>query len=60
MLTLNETRRLLMDRRLQVVAQATGIHYNTLKKIRDDDQANPTYVVIKLLSDYLEGKQDAT
>ena len=59
MLTLNETRRLLMDRRLQVVAQATGIHYNTLKKIRDDDQANPTYAVIKLLSDYLEGKQDA-
>ena len=57
MMTLDEIRRALLDRRLQVVAQATGIHYNTLKTIRDTEDANPTYRVVQSLSEYI--KRDA-
>jgi hypothetical protein len=34
------------------VAQATGIHANTLREVRDNPLANPTYKVFKLLNDY--------
>ena len=53
MLTLDEIRTRLKDRRLPVVAQATGIHANTLREVRDNPLANPTYKVFKLLNDYL-------
>jgi hypothetical protein len=53
MLTLDEVRRRLKDRRLPVVAEATGIHTNTLREVRDNPLANPTYKVFKLLNDYL-------
>jgi len=43
----------LKDKRLAVVAEATGLHYNTLREIRDNPEANPTYKVLKLLSSYL-------
>jgi hypothetical protein len=54
MMTLDQVRAALMDRRLIVVASATGLHYNTLLDIRDNQQSNPTYSTIKALSDYLE------
>lgn len=53
MLTLDEIRKGLKDRRLLVVAQATGIHANTLREVRDNPLANPTYKVFKTLNDYL-------
>jgi len=53
MLTLDQIRKALRDRRLAKVAQATGLHYNTVREIRDNPNANPTYKVIKALSDYL-------
>jgi len=53
MLTLDEIREGLKDRRLLVVAEATGIHANTLMEVRDNPLANPTYKVFKLLNDYL-------
>jgi hypothetical protein len=53
MLTLEDIRMRLKDRRLPVVAQATGIHANTLREVRDNPLANPTYKVFKLLNDYL-------
>ena len=53
MLTLYEIREGLKDRRLLVVAEATGIHANTLREVRDNPLANPTYKVFKLLNDYL-------
>ena len=53
MLTLEDIRTRLKDRRLPVVAQATGIHPNTLREVRDNPLANPTYKVFKLLNDYL-------
>lgn len=58
MMTLPSIRDALKDRRLQVVADATGIHYNTLKNIRDNPKANPTWEVLRSVSDYLDGGQD--
>lgn len=53
MLTLDQIRAALQDRRLFKVAEATGLHYNTIREIRDNPNANPTYKVIRALSDYL-------
>jgi hypothetical protein len=53
MLTLDQIREALRARRLAKVAEATGLHYNTIREIRDNPNANPTYKVIKVLSDYL-------
>lgn len=38
-----------------MVAEATGVHYNTVRSVRDNVDVNPTYKVLKALSDYLEG-----
>jgi hypothetical protein len=50
---INEIRDSLRDKRLAVIAEATGLHYNTLREIRDNPEPNPTYKVLKLLSSYL-------
>lgn len=55
MLTLEQIRNKLQDRRLGLIVKATGIHYNTLREVRDNADANPTYKVVKLLNDYLSG-----
>jgi hypothetical protein len=56
MLTLQEIQQRLADRRLNVVAEATGLHYNTVRNIATCENPNPTYAVLKALSDYLEGQ----
>lgn len=53
MMTLNEVRAALQDRRLEKVARATGLHYNTVKAIRDGKSSAPTWQTVKALSDYL-------
>lgn len=53
-MTPEEMQKALEDRRLAVVSRETGIHYNTLRSIRDGDNKNPSYRVARLLSDYLE------
>jgi hypothetical protein len=55
MMTIEAIRLALRDRRISMVADATGLHYNTIKAVRDNVQANPSYKVLKALSDYLEG-----
>jgi len=55
MLTIEAIRLALRDRRLSMVSEATGLHYNTIKAVRDNESANPSYKVLKALSDYLEG-----
>lgn len=50
---ISELRLLLQDRRLSVVAEKTGVHYNTLRAIRDNDSANPTARVVDALTEYL-------
>lgn len=53
MMTLEQIRQALADRRPSLVAEATGLHYNTVREVRDNPNANPTYKVLKALSDYL-------
>lgn len=57
MMYLEQIRAALADRRLSLVAEATGLHYNTVREIRDNPDANPTYKAVKALSDYLTGTQ---
>jgi hypothetical protein len=54
MLTLDQIKRSLSDRRLNVVSEKTGLHVNTIANIRDGKSA-PTYYAVQKLSDYLEG-----
>jgi hypothetical protein len=53
MMTLEQIQAALADRRPAMVAEATGLHYNTVRSVRDNPQANPTYAVLRALSDYL-------
>jgi transcriptional regulator with XRE-family HTH domain len=55
MLTLEQIRTLLKDRRVSIIAKETGIHFNTIRDIRDNEHANPTYRVITKLSEYFNG-----
>jgi transcriptional regulator with XRE-family HTH domain len=55
MLNLDQIRDALADRNLEAVSERTGIHRNTLSAIRTGANQNPTYVILKLLSDYLSG-----
>ncbi len=52
-MTLEQIRSALTDRKVAVVARATKIHPNTIRKIMKDSAANPTHRVVKALSDYL-------
>lgn len=57
MLTIEQIREELQDRRLQMVAKGAGLTYPTVQKIRDGNAVKPSYETIKALSDYLEGKK---
>lgn len=57
MLTLEQIREALRDRRPGLVADATGLHLNTVREVRDNPEANPTYKVLKALSDYLTRRE---
>ena len=54
MLTIEQIRAGLQDRMPSKVARATGLHYNTIRDIRNNPKANPSYTSLKALSDYLE------
>jgi len=56
MMTLDQIRDALKDRRPAMVAQSTGLHVNTVMRIRDGMNTNPTYEVVASLSKYLQGK----
>jgi hypothetical protein len=58
MMTLERISEGLKDRRLTVVSEATGVHWNTIRTIRDNPKANPTYQVLVKLSDYLSYKSN--
>jgi hypothetical protein len=58
MMELEEIRNKLQDRRVLMVAEATGLHFNTVRNVRDNVNANPTYNVMVSLSKYLEEKYD--
>jgi|GEM_PF-852205 len=54
MMTLEQIRLGLSDRMPIKVADATGLHYNTIRSVRDNPHANPTHKVLTALSDYLQ------
>jgi transcriptional regulator with XRE-family HTH domain len=56
MRTLDELKRLLTDRRITQISEVTGIHRNTLARIRDGRQPNPTYYVMAKLDAYFDGQ----
>ena len=53
-LTIEQLKAKLQDRRLEVVATATDLHYNTLLCIRDSKQTNVKYETLVKLSKYFE------
>jgi hypothetical protein len=53
MLTLEQIRSQLKDRRLTVIAERTKLHPNTLRDIRNNADCNPSHRVLAALSDYL-------
>lgn len=57
MLTIEEIRRALADRKLTAVADATGLHYQTVWRVANGNGAS--YDTIKALSDYLQGREAA-
>lgn len=57
MLTVREIQIALSDRKLTVVAQETGLAYNTVRAIANGTNPNPDYKTVLTLSDYLEGSK---
>lgn len=55
MLTLEEIRKLLQDRRPGIVAEAVGVRLATIIDVRDGNTENPSYATVKALSDYFAG-----
>lgn len=56
-LTLDEIRAKLQDRRLEVVSKMTGLHYNTLLLIRDNKNSNVKYSTLAVLSAYFDANK---
>jgi N-acetylmuramic acid 6-phosphate (MurNAc-6-P) etherase len=54
MLTLEEIREKLKDRKLKMVADACGVHSETLRRLLKGQMVS--YETTKAVSDYLEGK----
>jgi len=52
-LSLEVIRACLLDRNLRLVAKATGLHYNTLWKIRQGRAKRPSVDVVIRLTQYL-------
>jgi hypothetical protein len=57
MMSLDEIREAMQDRRLRVLADKTGISYPTLLTVRDNLRANPRHDILKKLSDYFTSKE---
>ena len=50
-----ELREALQDRKLNVLAEATGVHVNTLSELKNGRATNPKLSTLKALSDYFNG-----
>jgi predicted transcriptional regulator len=56
MLTLKEIKAKLADRRLDAVAEATGLHPNSIARIRDGKNLDPKHSTLAALSAYFEAR----
>lgn len=54
LLTIDQIKKALRDRSPTMVAQATGLHANTVRYIRDGQAINPGHKTIMALSEYIE------
>ena len=54
MLTVDEARRALSDRQAHKIAERTGLHINTIKRIASGKNTNPSFSTMAALSAYLE------
>ncbi len=52
-MTLSEIQAALQDRRLRRVAEATGLHYNTVRAIASGTNTNPSLSTMQALEVYL-------
>lgn len=57
MLDIHQIQKAIQDRRLGVMAEATGISRATLWAIREGKNENPSHKTIKAISEYLEGNK---
>ena len=53
MRTLKQIQAGLVDRRIDRVADATGLSRATISTVRDNTNVNPTYTTLKALDEYL-------
>lgn len=58
LIPLERIQRLLRKEVTREVSRATGLHYNTVRNVRDGVQCNPTMRVMEALSQYF-ADQDA-
>lgn len=56
MMTLEQVRSMLADRKLGVVAEATGLSYDTVWRVQSGKFTAISYDVVKRLSDYLQSQ----
>jgi len=59
MMTLEKVREALKDRRIDVVAKATGLSKDAISDIRNGNSTNPRYQTVQRLADYLMGGLNA-
>lgn len=57
MITLEQIRSELADRKLKVVAKETGLHYMTVWRISAGKETNPKFDTVVRLSEYLGRKK---
>ena len=58
MMTLDQVRRELQDRKLTAVAKATGLHYQTVWRVASGNYEALSYETVKALSDYLQSGKE--
>lgn len=58
LLTLEQIKINLADKRLYKVAEITGLSYPTLKKMADGEDANYTMATVQAVSQYIYGIQN--
>lgn len=56
MLDLEQVKKALEHANLKAVSQAAGVSYPTLAKVMRENGDNTSYLTVKKLSDYLEGR----
>ena len=57
MLTIEQIKEKLQDRKISVISEALSISRHTIANIKNGSEVVPSYQTVKALSDYLEGKE---